>query len=286
MTVTIKTFFDQDTATFTHLVTDAETSATAIIDSVLNYDQASGRVSTISADQVISYIKDNKLKLEWILETHIHADHLTASSYIKGILGGKTGISSRIKDVLAYWVPVFNTNCDTPLDGTQFDVLFEDNHIFYLGNVAVKIWHTPGHTPACTSYLVENHVFVGDTLFMPDLGTARTDFPGGSAATMYDSIQRILSLPSDTNLYLCHDYPPVTREASYLTTVKEQKEKNQWILPAVSKENYIVARNQRDATLPVPKLLLPSIQVNLRLGSFGRYEANGVQYVKIPINKI
>lgn len=284
--IDIKTFFDPDTATFSHIVSDKQTSKAAIIDSVLNYDQFSGRSKTDSADQIIKYIEDNNLSVEWILETHIHADHLTASNYLKEKLGGKIGIGSKILDVLKLWIPIFNTSTDTEFDASQFDKLFDDNEKFKIGSVEVQVIHTPGHTPACACYIIEDNVFVGDTLFMPDNGTARTDFPGGSAEQMYNSIQRILSLPENTKIHTCHDYPPAGREAQNISTVSEQKEKNILINSGISKEEYIKIRNKRDEGKAVPKLLLPSIQVNLRAGKFGHKENNGTSYIKIPVNKI
>lgn len=286
MKVNIQSFFDEETATFTYVVSDPKTQMAAIIDSVLNYDPFYGRSHTKSADEVIDYVKNHNLKLEWILETHIHADHLTASRYIKEKLGGKIAVGARIKDVLKLWVPVFNTAQDTPLDASQFDHLFEDQETFHLGSLDVKVFYTPGHTPACSSYLVEDAVFVGDTIFMPDVGTARTDFPGGSAASLYDSIQKIFRLPDETRIFTCHDYPIGGRKPACESTVKEQKEKNSLLNARVSKEDYVVLRNKRDEGKPVPKLLIPSIQFNLRAGSFGRPESNGVHYIKIPVNKI
>lgn len=286
MTINIKTFFDPDTATFTHVASDPSTQKCAIIDSVLDYDQFSGRTKTKSADQVISYITEEKLSVEWILDTHIHADHITASHYLKEKLGGKIGIGSKIKDVLALWVPIFNTNKDTNLDASQFDYLFEESEVFKLGNVDVKVLHTPGHTPACSSYLIEDAIFVGDTIFMPDIGTARTDFPGGSAANLYDSVKKILSLPDETRIFMCHDYPPNGRDVAWLATVKEQKEKNVLLHDGISKEEYVAVRNKRDEGKAVPKLLLPSIQANLRAGTFGEPEDNNVRYIKIPVDKV
>lgn len=286
MAINIKTFFDPDTATFTHIVSDPSTQKCAIIDSVLDYDQYSGRTKTKSADQVIDYINEEKLSVEWILDTHIHADHITASHYLKEKLGGKIGIGSKIKDVLALWVPIFNTNKDTNLDASQFDHLFEEAEVFTLGNIDVKVLHTPGHTPACSSYLIEDAIFVGDTIFMPDIGTARTDFPGGSAANLYDSVKKILSLPDETRIFMCHDYPPEGRDVTWLATVKEQKEKNVLLHNGISKEEYVAVRNKRDAGKDVPKLLLPSIQANLRAGTFGEPEDNNVRYIKIPVDKI
>lgn len=286
MTITVKTFFDKDTATFTHIVSDPSTKQAAIIDSVLNYDQYSGRTNTKSADLVISYINENELTVQWILDTHIHADHITASYYLREKLGGKIGIGAKIKDVLALWVPIFNTANDTKLDASQFDCLFDDQQIIKLGNIDIKVMHTPGHTPACASYLIEDSVFVGDTIFMPDIGTARTDFPGGSAAQLYESVRKLLNLPDETKIYMCHDYPPEGREVTWISTVREQKTKNILIHDNISKEEYIATRNKRDEGKPVPKLLLPSIQANLRAGTFGHAEQNGRKYIKIPVDTI
>jgi len=286
MAINIKTFFDSETATFTHIVSEATTNKAAIIDSVLNYNQYSGRTSCQSADEVINYINSQNLSVEWILDTHIHADHITASHYLKEKLGGKIGIGSKIKEVLKFWVPIFNITHDTNLDGSQFDHLFEDGEVFKLGNIEIKVIHTPGHTPACACYLIEDAIFVGDTIFMPDLGTARTDFPGGSAEIMYDSIKKILSLPGDTRTFMCHDYPPEGRDVECLSTVKEQKQRNILVNDSISKDQYIKLRNKRDEGKDVPKLLLPSIQANLRAGTFGESEDNGTRYIKIPVDKL
>ncbi len=285
MSIQIKTYFDKETGTFTYVVSDEATSKAAIIDSVLNYDQFAGKTSTTSADEVIAYIQENALKLEWILETHIHADHLTASHYIKEKIGGKIAIGSRITQVLNFWVPLLDTHDDTPMDASQFDKIFEDNESFTLGHVDIKVLHTPGHTPACACYLIEDAIFTGDTLFMPDIGTARTDFPGGSPEIQYNSIMRILDLPDTTRIFIGHDYPLAGREANAMTTVKEEKENNILINQAVSKETYIKTRSERDIGKPVPKLLFPAIQVNLRAGSLGKKE-KGVHYIKIPVNSI
>lgn len=286
MSITIETFFDKDTATLTHVVWDIISKKAAIIDPILNYDLYSGKSHTQSADTIIGYIKTHHLNLEWILETHIHADHLSAAHYLREQLGGKIGIGAGIKDILKLWIPIFNTANDTAIDGSDFDYLFQNNQIIALGETSITILYTPGHTPACVSYLIANTIFVGDTLFMPDVGTARTDFPGGSAQILYDSIQRILSLPDNTKIYFCHDYPTADREVSFFSTVKEEKEKNILINSKISKSQYITTRNKRDQGKPVPQLLLPSIQVNLRAGTFGKHENNGVHYIKIPINAV
>ncbi len=284
--LTIHPIFDHDSHTITYVVSDPVTKQSAVIDSVLDYDQYSGRTKTKSVDHVISYITEEKLSVEWILDTHIHADHITASHYLKEKLGGKIGIGDKIKDVLDLWVPMFNTFNDTNLDASQFDHLFKNGEVFKLGNIDVKVIHTPGHTPACSSYLIEDAIFVGDTIFMPDIGTARADFPGGSAATLYDSIKKILSLPDETRIFMCHDYPPEGRDVAWLATVKEQKEKNILMRDGISKEEYVMVRNKRDEGKAVPRLLLPSIQVNLRAGSFGLPEDNNIRYIKIPVDKI
>ncbi|MBP9727441.1 MAG: MBL fold metallo-hydrolase [Gammaproteobacteria bacterium] len=284
MSIEIKTFFEPETATFTYIVSDTIEKVAAIIDPVLNYDQFSGRIKTHSADEAIKYVQDHGLKLEWILETHIHADHVTAAHYINEKLGGRVGIGSKITEVLKFWVPIFNTYYDTPMNGSQFDALFEDLQILPLGEKFITVWHTPGHTPACCSYLIENNIFVGDTIFMPDIGTARTDFPGGSAEDLYASIKRILSLSNDTNIFVCHDYPTANRSEMCQSTVKEQRLDNILINETISRESYIEIRHKRDENKPVPKLLLPSIQANLRLGKMSKAEDNQIQYIKIPIN--
>ena len=286
MPVHIQTFFDVDTATFTHVVTDRTTQSAVIIDPVLGYDPYSGRTNTVSADKVVGYITEHGLRVEWILETHIHADHITAAHYLKKEVGGNIGVGAIITEVLDFWVPIFNTAHDTPLDGSQFDYIFHNKEVIKFGNVSIHVLHTPGHTPACVSYCIEDAIFVGDTLFMPDVGTARTDFPGGSAETLYDSIQKILSFPDDTRLFMCHDYPPDGREIAWISTVQQQKAKNIMVRDGISKEEYVSMRHQRDKGKAVPRLLLPSIQSNLRAGTFGDLEANNVQYVKIPINTI
>jgi len=282
----IEHFFDKDTATFTYVVSDLKTSKCPIIDSVLDYDMNAGKTTTVSADKVIAYVCKNNLTVEWILETHAHADHLTASHYLRDKLGGKIGIGEHIKEVLKFWVPLFNTAHDTSLDGSQFDHLFKDGEVLTIGSIEVKVMHTPGHTPACLTYLIEDAALVGDTIFMPYVGTARTDFPGGSAQTLYQSIQKLLALPEATRIFTCHDYPPEGQSEDFLSTVADQKAKNSMVHDGVSEAEYVAARNAKDNGKAVPRLLLPSIQVNLRAGDLGKAEANGVQYIKIPLNKL
>ncbi|MDB2550330.1 MBL fold metallo-hydrolase [Rickettsiales bacterium] len=280
----IKYFFDQDTATFTYVISDEETRKSAIIDSALNYDQYAGVTSTKSVDLVIDYIKKNNLENQWILETHAHADHLTAAQYLKKEIGGKISIGENIVKVAEFWAPIFNNNIK--IDGSDFDKLLKDEEIIKIGNLELKALYTPGHTPACCCYLVEDSIFVGDTIFQSYLGTARCDFPGGSAKDLYNSIQKIYSLPEDYQIYVGHDYPQNNKEAKADISIKEQKMGNIMLSQDTSEEDYIKARNERDKTLDVPKLLLPSIQFNLRAGSFGELEEDGINYIKIPINKI
>lgn len=284
----LKPFFDPSTSTITYVVSDPETRYCAIIDSVHDFDLNSGRLSSQSVDKVIDYIKQMNLRVEWILDTHMHADHLTAASYLKDKLGGKIGIGEHIKKILAYWIPIFNTSSDTPSDGSQFDVLFSDGEQFKIGNLNVKVIHTPGHTLDSISYYINDNdaVFVGDTIFMPYIGTARTDFPGGNARTLYNSIQKILALPDKTHIYTCHDYPPDGQQPAWVSTVAEQKKNNSMINDSITEKEFIAARNKKDFNKPVPKLLLPSIQVNLRAGKLGDFDTNQTQYIKIPINKI
>jgi glyoxylase-like metal-dependent hydrolase (beta-lactamase superfamily II) len=281
----VESFYDTDTSTFTHVVVDESTKKCAVIDSVLDYDQDAARVTTGSADKVIAYIKGSGLENEWLLETHIHADHITGAFYLKEHIGGKTGIGSGIKKVLETWIPLFETDEDTPLSGDQFDQLFEDGDEFTIGSLKARVIHTPGHTPACSTYIVdESHIFVGDTVFNPNLGTARCDFPGGSAEDLYDSIQKIYALPEQTVMHLCHDYPKGDDAPLDKITVGAQKAENIMLSADTTREEYIEKRTARDNTLAVPRLLLPSIQTNMRLGSFGPKHANGIQYIKIPIN--
>ena len=282
----VETFYDDQTSTFTYVLFDPISKESAVIDSVADFDIFSGRVSTLSADKVINFITQNQLTNKWILETHVHADHITAAHYLKAKIGGKIGIGSGIKTVLDMWVDIFETSNDTPRDGSQFDVLFEEGDTFNIGRFEVSVWHTPGHTPACASYLVDGKAFVGDTMFAPNLGTARCDFPGGSAEQLYNTIQRLFTLPDDTTVYLAHDYPKDGAAPQSTVSIKEAKETNAQIRPEVTLQEYVEKREARDATLAVPKLLLPSIQANLRNGQFGSPSEGGKQFIKIPVNTI
>lgn len=280
----IKHFFDQDTATYTYIVTDEQSNQCAIIDSVLNYDQYAGKTSTTAADIVIAYVKENNLTVEWILETHAHADHLTASQYLKDALGGKIAIGENITKVAEFWSPIFNSHIK--MDGSDFDMLLKDGQVITIGNLALKAMNTPGHTPACMCYVIEDVVFVGDTIFQPYVGTARCDFPGGSAKDLYQSVQKILSLPDATRIFVAHDYPVDGNAPKCMTTVLEEKQHNMMIKQGVSEADFVTARNKKDENKAVPKLLIPSIQFNLRAGSFGDKEDNGVHYIKVPVDKL
>ena len=283
----VKAFFDEATFTVTYIVYDDVGGHCAVIDSVLDYDPRSGRTSTSSADAVIAFVSEHALKVQWLLETHAHADHITAAPYLQKKLGGFIGIGKHIQEVQGVFKKVFNLEPDFSMSGDQFDHLFSDNEEFYIGKLKVKALHVPGHTPADMAYLVEDQIaFVGDTLFMPDIGTARCDFPGGDAHTLYQSVQRLLNLPQETRLYMCHDYPPDSREPKWETTVKEEREKNIHIHEGVTEEEFIVMRKRRDESLAMPTLILPSIQINIRAGELPAPESNGLSYLKIPLNGI
>ena len=283
----VKAFFDENTFTYSYVVTDPDTKKCAIVDSVLDYAPNSGRTSTKSADEIIKYVTDNGLDVEWILETHVHADHLSAAPYLKAKLGGKTAIGSHVTNVQEIFSGVFNAGPEFAKDGSQFDRLIEDGDTFKIGNIEAKAIHTPGHTPACMTYVIGDAGFVGDTLFMPDYGTARCDFPGGDANTLYDSIQKIFALPEETRLFMCHDYKAPGRDTyAYETTVADEKNNNVHVNKSVSKEKFVDMRNARDATLDMPVLILPSVQVNMRAGDMPPAEDNGIKYMKIPINAL
>jgi glyoxylase-like metal-dependent hydrolase (beta-lactamase superfamily II) len=284
MSAKIEPFFDPATSTYSYVVADNSTNCAAIIDSVLDYDPASGRLSTESADQLIDYVKEHKLTVQWILETHVHADHLSAASYLKTHLGGKTAIGSQVSQVQKTFGTLFNAEAGFTCDGSQFDHLLQDNEVIHIGDQACQVWHTPGHTPACVTYVIDGAAFVGDTIFMPDFGTARTDFPGGDAGTLYRSVKRILSLPEDTDLYMCHDYETDDRaDFCHLTTVQEERASNIHIADGVSESEFIKFREARDKMLAAPRLLLPSVQFNMRAGHLAPAEANGQHYMKIPV---
>jgi glyoxylase-like metal-dependent hydrolase (beta-lactamase superfamily II) len=284
MKAQIKSFFDKATWTFTYVVSDPEARACIVIDPVLNYDPKSGRTLTQSADQVLEYITSNQLQLEWILETHAHADHLTAAKYLQDMLGGKIAIGEKVQKIQGVFKGIFNLGDEFKADGSQFDHLIKDGENISFGNLNIESIAVPGHTPACLAYKIDDAIFVGDTLFPADVGTARCDFPGGDASTLYKSIKKILSYPESTNLYMCHDYPPTNRQVIGRTTVGEQRENNIHIRDGVTEDAFVQMRKARDATLEVPVLLLPSIQVNIRAGAMPLKEDNGTSYMKIPIN--
>jgi glyoxylase-like metal-dependent hydrolase (beta-lactamase superfamily II) len=280
----VTAFFDEATYTVSYVVADPDQGTAAIIDSVLGYDSKSGWTNTERADELIAFVQAQGLTVDWILETHVHADHLTASPYLKEALGGRTGIGDQIGRVQAAFTTIFNAGDDLPTDGSQFDHLFSNDEIFTVGGVRARVIHTPGHTPACITYVIGDAAFVGDTMFMPDYGTARADFPGGDARTLYQSIHRTLSLPADTRLFMCHDYAPNGREYLWETTVAEQKAANIHLKDGVSEDDYVAMRKARDEKLAVPALLLPAVQINMRGGFPPLPEDNGVSYLKIPLN--
>jgi glyoxylase-like metal-dependent hydrolase (beta-lactamase superfamily II) len=282
----VKAFFDPATWTVSYIVYERAGAAAAIVDSVLDYDPKSGRTGTTSADQLIAFVREHELQVEWILETHAHADHLSAAPYLKKQLGGRIAIGGDIKTVQDVFKRVFHLEPEFRTDGSQFDHLFGDGETFAIGHLRAQALATPGHTPACMAYQIGDAVFVGDTLFMPDVGSARCDFPGGNAPTLYRSIRKLLALPPATRLFMCHDYPPAGREPSWETTVAAQRAGNIHVRDGVSEQDFVAMRTQRDATLEMPVLILPSVQVNIRAGAMPPPEANGVSYLKIPLNAL
>ncbi len=281
----IRTFFDEPTFTATHVVHDPVTRRAAIIDSVLDFDQASGRTSTASAEAVVAYVEAEGLSVDWILETHAHADHLSAAPFLKERLGGTVTIGAAITTVQQTFAKVFNEPASFATDGSQFDRLMQDGEGFMLGEIPAVALHVPGHTPACLAYVVGDAVFVGDTLFMPDYGTARCDFPGGDARTLYRSIRRLMALPGETRVFLCHDYQaPDRKDYVWETTIAAEREANIQVHEGVSEDDFVARREARDATLAMPRLILPSVQVNIRAGNLPEPEANGVSYLKLPLN--
>ena len=278
--------FDTATWTVTYIVHHGKGTSCAIIDSVLDYDPKSGRTTTASADKVVDYVKANALKVEWILETHAHADHLSAAPYLKQQLGGKMAIGDHITQVQKVFKGIFNLESTFKQDGSQFDHLLASDEEFKVGELVGKVLFVPGHTPACVAYQFGDAVFVGDTMFMPDVGTARCDFPGGDARTLYASTRRILSLPADTRLFMCHDYPPTDRVIAFETTVAEQRAKNIHVHDGITEAQFVEMRTKRDATLEMPVLILPAVQINIRAGELPPQEANGISYLKIPLNAL
>ena len=279
----VKAFFDNDSNTVSYVVTDPATKKAAIIDSVMDFDYASGTISYDHADMIIEYVTTQKLDVEWLIETHVHADHLSAAPYIQQKLGGKLGISDRISEVQKVFGKMFNAGTEVERDGSQFDQLFADRDRYKIGELDGVAIATPGHTPACMVHLIGDAVFVGDTLFMPDGGTARADFPGGDARTLYQSIQKILALPDETRMFVCHDYAPNGREFLWETTVGAQRANNIHVGNNASEDSFVEMREKRDASLAMPRLIMPSIQVNMRAGHMPDAEENGATYLKVPI---
>jgi len=283
----ITSFFDEATNTISYIVCDPNGSSCAIIDSVLDFDFASGRTDTRSADKLINFVKENKLDVQWLLESHVHADHLSAAPYIQMEVGGKIGIGSHITDVQETFGKIFNEGTEFQRDGSQFDKLFVEGDTFHIGQLRGDVLHTPGHTPACMTYVIGDAAFVGDTLFMPDFGTARCDFPGGSSENLFASIQKILTLPDATRIFVGHDYKAPGREHyAWETTVGEQKKKNIHIKSGKSKEDFVKLRDERDAKLAMPKLIVPSLQINMRAGNMPEPDEQGDVFLKVPINKM
>ena len=282
----IEAFFDPATYTYSYVVIDPGSKRCAIIDSVLDYDPKSGRTRTDSADKVIAFVKEKNLQVAWILETHAHADHLTAAPYLKAAIDGRTAIGDHITTVQAVFKGIFNLEAAFSTDGRQFDYLMKEDELFTIGALEGRVMYVPGHTPACVAYQIGDAVVVGDTMFMPDVGTARCDFPGGDAATLYHSIQRLYLLPDETRVFVCHDYGPGGREPRCETTIGEQKHKNIHVRVGVDEAAFVKMRTERDATLSMPVLILPAVQVNMRAGELPEPESNGVRYLKLPIDSL
>ncbi|MGR3504444.1 MAG: MBL fold metallo-hydrolase [Paracoccaceae bacterium] len=287
MTPDVKAFFDEATNTVSYVVKDPDGRSCAIIDSVLDFDYASGRTDTSSADEIIAYIRAEKLEVQWLLETHVHADHLSAAPYLQERVGGKIGIGDRIKVVQDTFGKVFNEGTEFQRDGSQFDRLFEEGDSFMIGQMRGDVLHTPGHTPACLTYVIGDAAFVGDTLFMPDFGTARCDFPGGSSEVLFNSIQKILALPDATRIFVCHDYKaPGRDEFAWETTVAAQKAGNIHVGAGKDRDAFVKMRDARDAQLAMPKLIIPSLQVNMRAGQMPPADEKGDVFLKVPVNKL
>lgn len=281
----VKAFFDQQSNTISYVVKDPQSEFCAVIDAVMQFDYAAGRLSYDSADEMINYISSNQLTLEWIIETHVHADHLSGAPYIQEKLGGKIGIGEHIQSVQKTFGKIFNEGTEFERDGSQFDKLFKDNDKYSVGEMNCFAIHTPGHTPACMVHIMGDAAFCGDTLFMPDGGSARADFPGGDAGQLFDSISRVLSMPDEIRLFVCHDYGPGGRAISWETTIRDQKTANIHVANGKTREAFVVMREERDATLAMPKLIIPSLQVNMRAGDVPR-DKTGNMTLKIPLNKL
>lgn len=279
-------FFDEATNTISYVVKDPASQSCAIIDSVMDIDYAAGRITFEHADIIIAHVTDHNLTVEWLLETHVHADHLSGAPYLQDRLGGRIGIGNNITVVQKTFGKVFNEGTEFARDGSQFDQLFEDGDALSIGGMAVRVMHTPGHTPACLTYIMGDAAFVGDTLFMPDGGSARADFPGGDAGVLYDSIQKVLALPDETRLFMCHDYGPNGREIRWETTVAQEKAHNIHVGGGTSRQDFVAMRTQRDATLNMPKLIIPSLQVNMRAGQLPPADKDGNKFLKVPVNKL
>lgn len=282
-------FFDPDTATVSYVVIDPATKAAALIDSVLDFNQSAGRTTTVSADKLIDCVRAEGAHVEWIIETHLHADHLTAAPYLKHRLGGRIAIGAQVADVQRRFGQIYHVSGDFATDGSQFDHLVQEGEAFKLGSITGRAMHTPGHTPACMSYLIGDALFVGDTLFMPDYGTARCDFPGGDARALYRSVQRLFTLPDETRMFLCHDYlpeksPGSRSEICWQTTIGAQKAGNIHVKMAITEDAFVAMREARDKSLDMPRLILPAVQINMRAGHMPKEEENGISYLKIPLN--
>ncbi|PHQ69506.1 MAG: MBL fold metallo-hydrolase [Sneathiella sp.] len=286
MNPTVKAFFHEPTFTVSYVVSDTASGKSIIIDSVLDFDGMSGRTTTTAADEIIAYVQSQKLAVQWILETHVHADHLTAAPYLQQQLGGTIGIGDAVSSVQSVFKAVFNLGDEMKTDGSQFQRLFHDGDNIEVGNLTLEVLSTPGHTPACVMYKIGDAVFVGDTLFMPDFGTARCDFPGGNARELYASIRKILSYPPETRLFMCHDYGPNGRDYAWETTVAEQRATNIHIHDGIDEDAFVKLREGRDANLSMPMLIIPAVQINMRAGNLPEAEDNGVSYLKTPVNSL
>lgn len=281
----VAAFFDDATSTLTYVVTDPATRACAVIDPVLDYDARAGRITTAGADRVTAFVRENELRAAWVLDTHIHADHLSAATYLRESLGGRTGIGAKVGTVQAIFRDYYNLGGDFPVDGSQFDRLFGDGEDFPIGSLTARALHVPGHTPACAAYLIGDALFTGDTLLMPDFGTARCDFPGGDAATLFASVRRLLTLPPETRVFVGHDYGPGGRPIAWETTIAAQITDNVHVRDGISRDDFVAMRTRRDASLDLPNLMLPAVQINIRAGRLPPPEGNGASYLKIPLTR-